>query len=259
MAPDMHHVDRKSLYTSLEARIDYLHKFLDWDDRDIEALAYGAQHIQNLIPAVVHIIYHKLSEFDITARAFEVRNTSSESPSKDELSSDSSLLMERQNFLNSYLTKMSHLSKGSSDQSKMAFWEYLDSVGAMHVGLQKSRELRIDYIHISLTLSLIQSVMSQAILDHSSIPISRRAAIVKSFSKVIWIQNDLFARWYVRDGEEFPDNPAVARIQVPRGNGTAGVTAGTTTPGTAPAAPAGPSTCPFSGMSGEMKELKVGH
>lgn len=129
----------------------------------------------------------------------------------------------------------------------------------MHVGLQKSRELRIDYIHISLTLSLIQSVMSQAILDHSSIPISRRAAIVKSFSKVIWIQNDLFARWYVRDGEEFPDNPAVARIQVPRGNGTAGVAA--TASGTAPAAapaPAGPSTCPFSGMSKEIG-LKVGH
>lgn len=34
MAPDMYHVDRKSLYTSLEARIDYLHKFLDWDDRE---------------------------------------------------------------------------------------------------------------------------------------------------------------------------------------------------------------------------------
>lgn len=27
------HIDRKSLYTSLEARIDYLHKFLDFDDR----------------------------------------------------------------------------------------------------------------------------------------------------------------------------------------------------------------------------------
>jgi hypothetical protein len=29
----MEHIDRKSLYTSLEARIDYLHKFLDFDDR----------------------------------------------------------------------------------------------------------------------------------------------------------------------------------------------------------------------------------
>lgn len=33
MSDTMEHIDRKSLYTSLEARIDYLHKFLDFDDR----------------------------------------------------------------------------------------------------------------------------------------------------------------------------------------------------------------------------------
>ncbi|RSL39699.1 hypothetical protein CEP54_016277 [Fusarium duplospermum] len=144
------HINRESLYTSLEARIDYLHRFLDWDERDIEALAYGSSHIRDLIPAVVYIIYHKLSEFDITAHAFEDRNTSLESQSKDQLSSESSLLLQRQSFLNSYLTRL------SSDQSSMAFWEYLDGIGP--------------------------------------IPISRRAAIVRSFSKVICIQNDLFAR-----------------------------------------------------------------
>ncbi|RSL38449.1 hypothetical protein CEP53_014863 [Fusarium sp. AF-6] len=121
------HVDRKSLYTSLEARIDYLHRFLDWDERDIEALAYGSSHIRDLIPAVVYIIYHKLSQFDITAHAFEDRNTSLESPSKDQPSSESSLLLQRQSFLNSYLTRL------SSDQSSMAFWEYLDCIGAMHL------------------------------------------------------------------------------------------------------------------------------
>ena len=31
----------------------------------------------------------------------------------------------------------------------------------------------------------------------------RKIALVKALSKVIWIQNDLFAKWYVRDGEEF--------------------------------------------------------
>ncbi|RSL77897.1 hypothetical protein CDV31_017301, partial [Fusarium ambrosium] len=159
MQPQIH-VDRESLYTRFEARIDYLHRFLDWDERDIEALAYGSSHIRDLIPAVVLIIYHKLSEFDITAHAFEDRNTSSESPSKDQMSSESSLLLQRQSFLNSYLTRL------TSDQSSMAFWEYIDCIGAMHIGLQKSRELRIDYIHINLTLSLLQSVMSRAILDH---------------------------------------------------------------------------------------------
>ncbi|RMI99113.1 hypothetical protein BHE90_004953 [Fusarium euwallaceae] len=177
------HVDRESLYTSLEARIDYLHRFLDWDERDIEALAYGSSHIRDLIPAVVYIIYHKLSEFDITAHAFEDRNTSLESPSKDQPSSESSLLLQRQSFLNSYLTRL------SSDQSSMAFWEYLDCIGAMH------------------------SVMSRAILDHSPIPISRRAAIVRSFSKVICIQNDLFARCCQEIAVRYSTAPGRAKLK----------------------------------------------
>lgn len=31
----------------------------------------------------------------------------------------------------------------------------------------------------------------------------RKIAIVKAIGKVLWIQNDLFAKWYVRDGDEF--------------------------------------------------------
>lgn len=32
MTTSAEHIDRKSLYTSLEARIEYLHKFLDFND-----------------------------------------------------------------------------------------------------------------------------------------------------------------------------------------------------------------------------------
>jgi hypothetical protein len=31
----------------------------------------------------------------------------------------------------------------------------------------------------------------------------RKISLVKALSKVIWIHNDLFAKWYVRDGEDF--------------------------------------------------------
>lgn len=79
--------------------------------------------MQDLIPAVVHIVYQKLLQFDITARAFEVRDTRSEVPLQKILDENSPELKERKNFLNSYLTKI------CSDQSKMAFWEYLDNVG----------------------------------------------------------------------------------------------------------------------------------
>lgn len=71
--------------------------------------------------------------------------------------------------------------------------------------------------------------------------------MVKALSKVIWIQNDLFAKWYVRDGEEF----------------TGDVSATTTSSSTKPtcngsvAEKSGQSVCPFSGISKEMQGLEV--
>jgi hypothetical protein len=41
----------------------------------------------------------------------------------------------------------------------------------------------------------------------------RKIALVKALSKVIWIQNDLFAKWYVRDGDEFVDEKLVPEIE----------------------------------------------
>ncbi|KAM5344505.1 hypothetical protein ACJ41O_013041 [Fusarium nematophilum] len=235
------HVDRKSLYTSLEARIDYLHKFLDFNDRDLEALAFGSKFVKDLIPAVVHVVYRKLLQFDITARAFEIRDTRSEEPLQNILDEDSPELRERKNFLNSYLTKI------CSDQSKMAFWEYLDNVGAMHVGLKRNKPLQVEYIHISATLCLIQHVLTESILSHNALPMSRRVSMVKALSKVIWIQNDLFAKWYVRDGDEFTGGPAAAAARAEQAS-------------TGEVSSKEPSitTCPFSGISSGMQELKVG-
>jgi hypothetical protein len=41
----------------------------------------------------------------------------------------------------------------------------------------------------------------------------RKIGLVKAISKVIWIQNDLFAKWYVRDGDEFTDEVIVPEIE----------------------------------------------
>lgn len=111
----------------------------------------------------------------------------------------------------------------------------------MHVGLRRNKPLRVEYIHISATLCLIQHVLTEAVLSHMALPMSRRVSMVKALSKVIWIQNDLFAKWYVRDGEEFIGRPESA-APVPGASSTSEV----------------PATCPFSGMSKSMKGLRVG-
>lgn len=79
----------------------------------------------------------------------------------------------------------------------------IETHSMMHVGLGRAHPLHVEYIHIGAALSIIQDILTEAILSHPRLHITRKIAIVKALGKVIWIQNDLFAKWYVRDGEEF--------------------------------------------------------
>lgn len=80
---------------------------------DIEALISGAKYIKALIPALVNIVYKKLLQYDITARAFETRSTSYEGPVDMNLNETSPQILHRKMFLRAYLTKL------CSDPSKM--------------------------------------------------------------------------------------------------------------------------------------------
>jgi hypothetical protein len=74
----------------------------------------------------------------------------------------------------------------------------------MHVGLGRTHPLHIEYIHIGVCLGFIQDIMTEAILSHPRLHLNNKIALVKALGKVIWIQNDLFAKWHIRDGvEEF--------------------------------------------------------
>jgi Protoglobin len=75
----------------------------------------------------------------------------------------------------------------------------------MHVGQGREHPLHIEYIHIGACLSFIQDTFTEAILSHPRMQLYRKIALVKALGKVIWIQNDLFAKWYVRDGSEYSD------------------------------------------------------
>lgn len=191
------HVERRDLYTNLEARIHYLHSFLDFSSRDIEALVSGAKYVRALIPAVVNIVYKKLLRYDITARAFTTRSTSFEGPMDECPDEDSPQIQHRKVFLRAYLSKL------CSDPSQMEFWEYLDKVGMMHVGLGRAHPLHVEYVHLGVCLAFIQDIMSEAILSHPRMAMQNKIALVKALGKVIWIQNDLMAKWQGRDGAEF--------------------------------------------------------
>ncbi|KAI0095576.1 Protoglobin-domain-containing protein [Nemania sp. FL0031] len=207
MLRPMRHIDRKDLYTNLETRIQYLHSFLDFSSRDIEALISGSKYIKALIPALVNIVYHKLLQYDITARAFKTRSTSYEGPVDEDLTDNSPIILHRKTFLRAYLNKL------CSDPSTMEFWYYLDKVGMMHVGRGREHPLHIEYVHIGACLSFIQDTLTEALLSHPRLRMEKKVALVKALGKVIWIQNDLFAKWYVRDGEEFADEAEAPDVE----------------------------------------------
>ncbi|ORY62110.1 Protoglobin-domain-containing protein [Pseudomassariella vexata] len=210
MAPNsrpMKHIDRKDLYTNLEARIQYLHTFLDFSSNDIEALIWGSKYIKQLTPAIVNIVYQKLLQYDITARAFETRSTSYEGPVDPNLTEDSPQILYRKKFLRAYLAKL------CSDPSRLEFWEYLDKVGMMHVGRGREHPLHVEYVHIGACLAFIQDTITEALLCHPKLRMDRKIALVKAIGKVIWVQNDLFAKWYVRDGDEFAEEMAAPRVE----------------------------------------------
>ena len=83
----------------------------------------AAKYIKALIPAIVNIVYRKLLQYDITARAFETRSTSYDGPLDAVPDENSPQVKHRKMFLRAYLTKL------CSDPSQMEFWEYLDKVG----------------------------------------------------------------------------------------------------------------------------------
>ncbi len=66
----------------------------------------------------------------------------------------------------------------------------------MHVGRGREHPLHIEYVHIGACLSFIQDTLTEALLSHPRLRMERKVALVKALGKVIWIQNDLFAKWW---------------------------------------------------------------
>lgn len=80
----------------------------------------------------------------------------------------------------------------------------------MHIGKGRRNPLHVDYIFLGACLAYIQDAMTEAILSHPRLALDRKIGIVKAIGKVIWIQNDLLAKWHTEDGAEFRDSERLA-------------------------------------------------
>lgn len=56
---------------------------------------------------------------------------------------------------------------------------------------------------LGASLGHIQDSMTEFILSHPQLDLTRKIALVRAIGKVIWIQNDLLAKWHIQDGQEY--------------------------------------------------------
>lgn len=79
----------------------------------------------------------------------------------------------------------------------------------MHAGQERLHPLNIEFIHINACIGFMQDIFNEALLSHPQLSLRRKIALTRAVNKILWIQNDLFAKWRVRDGEEYADEMSV--------------------------------------------------
>src|SRR6187402_779035 len=81
-----------------------------------------------------------------------------------------------------------------------SFWVYLNNVGIMHTGKpgfkhrEKRPDLRVEYIHMSVLLGYVVDIVVGAVMNMEVIDTQMKSRVIRALNKVIWVQNDLFAR-----------------------------------------------------------------
>jgi hypothetical protein len=221
------HVDRNALYTDLAARVSYLKSFIEFGPGktpvlsihvlrpattytipdDLAALEHGQDLVRMVIPDIVNSVYKKLLQYDVTARVFSTRDSRDDEDPPVWPQDGSPAIQNRKIFLRWYLTRL------NQDPSKMEFWEYLDKVGEMHVGSGRRNPLHVDYLFLGICMGYIQDAFTEAILTNTTIELRLRISIVRALGKLIWIQNDLLARWHINENNLGANPLAIPQTQ----------------------------------------------
>ncbi|KAL1707346.1 Protoglobin-domain-containing protein [Schizophyllum commune] len=200
---NLQEVDEEALRKDINARMVYLKDFVNFTRHDEDAIRHVGPLINDLIPEVVDALYSKLFEFDITKQVFMQRNDGFDGPiptKLDDLTLDSAQLVYRKVFMKNWCRRLL-----SSDFSSPKTFTWMDKVGVMHTGVKSFKHrthvspLHVPYRDCALTLGWVGTVLQTATLQLPEDKLSMKEKIdaVGAINKILWIQNDLFARHYI--------------------------------------------------------------
>ncbi|KAF9352614.1 hypothetical protein BGX26_009594 [Mortierella sp. AD094] len=202
MVVRMQHIERAQLYQDPVYRFQYVAKFMDFGEEDIQAIKGAAELIKPLVPSVVNAVYSKLHQFDITWDIMAKRHEGF-TPSGKVIEQSSQLTenAEQIKFRKDMLTR--YFGKLLSDPYDEKMIKYLEYVARIHTDTPtKKSKINVDLIHINALLGYVETVLIGGV---KSLNLDRDTEYkaIAAFGKLLWIQNDFFIKFYCRDGAEY--------------------------------------------------------
>lgn len=190
----MKHIEEGRLEEDLMYRFEYLTEFMGFTQEDIDTIHGAAPLLAPLVPGLVDAVYHKLYQYDATWRHFLPRQSGylDEIPGTLEaLGPDHPQIAFRKGHLARYLEAL----VTRPYDARMV--KYLDMVGRIHTDNAGSRQINVPLVQMNALMGFVADAFCATILG-ADLPEDARAAALRAFNKLLWLQNDLIVRHYAR-------------------------------------------------------------
>mmetsp|Transcript_4090 Transcript_4090/g.6056 ORF Transcript_4090/g.6056 Transcript_4090/m.6056 type:complete len:235 (+) Transcript_4090:44-748(+) len=195
------HIDNNKLHQMDEEgllyRFQYQCKFMGFGEEDIKLIKGSAPLVAPLVPAIVDAVYVKLFSFDVTKEYFTKRGTGYKGKvdGLKEINLNSEQIKFRKDMLSRYLTKL------VTAKYNNGFIKYLDWVAKIHTAGVGAKSINVDYTHINALMGYVEDVVLGALLE-ADVEEEAKRKTIRAYNKLLWIQNDLFARHYVHQSNK---------------------------------------------------------
>lgn len=186
------HIDETRLEHDLGYRFGYVSEFVGFGPEDVAAVHAAAAYLAPLVPALVDAVYVKLFSYDATKRHFVPRQHGYEGAvpaDLDALTFDHEQIQYRKAHLARYLTK---LVTADYDAKLVG---YLDFVGKIHTPLAGSEAIQVPLVQMNALMGFVSDALLATVLG-LDLDAETKAATLRAFNKLLWLQNDLITRHY---------------------------------------------------------------
>jgi hypothetical protein len=190
----MKKIDEPRLEADLAYRFGYLADFIGFGPEDIAVIHGAAGLLGPLVPALVDAVYEKLHSYDATWRHFlppQHGYTGAVPKSLDELTMDHPQIQFRKQHLARYLERL----VTAPYDAKMV--GYLDFVGGIHTPSKGNPAIHVPLVQMNALMGFVADAVNAVILG-AALPPNAKAGAIRAFGKLLWIQNDLINRHYVK-------------------------------------------------------------